>query len=246
MIYFAKHQNYSKEELIGKPHSIIRHPDNPKGVYETLWKTIRSGKTWSGKLKNLDKNKQSYYVNSTIIPIFDDDFTDEIVEYIGIRFLTTEEEMEKREFKKKVLQSIKDQKRKEQEYKFQIEELKNKPILNEQNVQALQQGNIDLQKKLEKKSSQILYFEDEVKTLRNKVNETTVTANKKIKSVFTLVSGLKLSNEKLTKNEQYLKDEQIKKQETIKKLQSELSVKDKKIEDLMDVINYYEKKLKAN
>ena len=51
---FCKTSEYSKEELIGKTHNLVRHPDNPKEVYKDLWNTIKNKKIeWSGVIKNL-------------------------------------------------------------------------------------------------------------------------------------------------------------------------------------------------
>ena len=50
---FAK---YSKDELIGKPHNILRHPDMPGVAFKDLWETINSGHTWSGIVKNSSKD----------------------------------------------------------------------------------------------------------------------------------------------------------------------------------------------
>ena len=80
---FCEISGYTKEELIGKNHNIIRHPDTPKEFFLELWKTISNKKTFKGILKNKKKNGQTYYVNSTIIPILDKN--NNIVEYIAIR-----------------------------------------------------------------------------------------------------------------------------------------------------------------
>ncbi len=81
---FVKISRYSKEELLGKNHNIIRHPDNPKSIFEDLWKTIEEKKQiWQGVIRNQDKNGKSYYVKTTIKPILDVD--NNIVEYIALR-----------------------------------------------------------------------------------------------------------------------------------------------------------------
>ncbi len=87
---FAKLSGYKVEELIGKPHSIVRHPDMPKEVFRDMWQTIQSKRVWQGKVKNRKKNGDSYYVKTTIKPILD--ASEQIVEYIAIRTdITTEE-----------------------------------------------------------------------------------------------------------------------------------------------------------
>lgn len=68
---FCKISGYSKEELIGKHHNIVRHPEMPKSIYQEMWKTIKSGKVWKGDIKNLRKDGTSYWVSTIIEPIFD-------------------------------------------------------------------------------------------------------------------------------------------------------------------------------
>jgi PAS domain-containing protein len=52
---FCRLSEYTKDELIGKPHSIVRHPDMPKEVFRELWETISAKKTWFGIMKNKKK-----------------------------------------------------------------------------------------------------------------------------------------------------------------------------------------------
>ncbi len=80
---FCDISGYSQEELIGKPHNIIRHPDTPSSVFKELWGTIKEGKCWQGIIKNRKKDGASYWVSTTIIPIKNK--KNEIKEYISIR-----------------------------------------------------------------------------------------------------------------------------------------------------------------
>lgn len=80
---FCDISGYAKEELIGKPHSLIRHPDMSKEAFKNLWDTISSGKSWSGEVKNRKKNGASYWVMAYIEPIFDTNNT--IIGYSAIR-----------------------------------------------------------------------------------------------------------------------------------------------------------------
>lgn len=85
---FAELSGYTKEELLGQPHNIIRHPDTPREVFVDLWETIRHKRAWKGILKNRSKDGQDYYVKSTIFGILDEH--GDIVEYIGLREDVTE------------------------------------------------------------------------------------------------------------------------------------------------------------
>ena len=67
---FIEISGYSKEELIGKPHSIIRHPDMPKAAFKELWDTIQTDNEWQGLVKNLRKDGRYYWVDTYIKPIY--------------------------------------------------------------------------------------------------------------------------------------------------------------------------------
>lgn len=80
---FCKTSGYSKAELIGKKHSIVRHKDMPVELYQALWKTLVSGKTWQGEIKNRRKDGSFYWVSTVISPDFDDHKN--IIGYTAIR-----------------------------------------------------------------------------------------------------------------------------------------------------------------
>ncbi len=84
---FCKISGYSKEELIGKPHNIVRHPDMPAEAFKTMWETIEQGTTWQGEVKNLKKDGGFYWVNATISPIVENNY---IVGYRSVRENITE------------------------------------------------------------------------------------------------------------------------------------------------------------
>ena len=85
---FCEVSGFSEDELIGKPHNIVRHPDMPKEVFKELWKTIKAKKIFKGIIKNRNKSGNFYYVASTIVPILNKD--DEIIEYLSLRYDITE------------------------------------------------------------------------------------------------------------------------------------------------------------
>jgi PAS domain S-box-containing protein len=85
---FCHISGYSKEELIGKNHRIIRHPDTPKSVFEEMWKYIKAKMVFKTNIKNRAKDGSAYYTYTTVLPILDENR--EIAEYIAIRFDTTQ------------------------------------------------------------------------------------------------------------------------------------------------------------
>jgi diguanylate cyclase (GGDEF)-like protein/PAS domain S-box-containing protein len=66
---FCEISGYTKEELIGKQHSIIRHPDTSLAIYNELWKYLLTGKSWSGEIKNIAKDGNCYWVLIYVNPI---------------------------------------------------------------------------------------------------------------------------------------------------------------------------------
>lgn len=65
---FCEISGYSREELLGQPHCILRHPDMPAAAFRDLWSTVLAGKTWHGYVKNLCKDGRFYWVYATVIP----------------------------------------------------------------------------------------------------------------------------------------------------------------------------------
>lgn len=85
---FCEISGYTRDELIGRCHNIIKSPDEATNLFHHLWKTIKENKeTWRGILKNRNKNGELYYVKATIEPILNDQ--GEIEEFIGLTTLIT-------------------------------------------------------------------------------------------------------------------------------------------------------------
>lgn len=84
---FCEVSGYSKEEALGKPHNILRHPETKSETFKELWETIQAKKVWKGILQNRGKNGD-YWVDIAILPILDE--KQNIVEYIAIRHEITQ------------------------------------------------------------------------------------------------------------------------------------------------------------
>ncbi|SFV54455.1 Aerotaxis sensor receptor protein [hydrothermal vent metagenome] len=89
---FCNIAGYTKQELTGKNHNIVRHPDMPKAAFKELWETIRSGKEWTGIVKNLRKDGLYYWVYSHITPVMNEE--GEITGYTAARRPATAAEIE--------------------------------------------------------------------------------------------------------------------------------------------------------
>lgn len=70
--YFVEVSGYTKEELIGAPQNILRHPDMPAAAFADLWATIKSGMPWTGMVKNRRKNGDYYWVLANVTPVVED------------------------------------------------------------------------------------------------------------------------------------------------------------------------------
>lgn len=65
---FIDMSGYTEDELIGAPHSILRHPDMPSAAFKELWDIVQKGEKWQGFVKNLRKDGGYYWVKATVIP----------------------------------------------------------------------------------------------------------------------------------------------------------------------------------
>ncbi len=79
---FVEISGFSREELVGKNHNVVRHPDMPEWAFADLWKTVKSGHPWRGLVKNRAKNGDFYWVRATVSPIADNGKT---VGYLSLR-----------------------------------------------------------------------------------------------------------------------------------------------------------------
>ncbi|MFT6507496.1 MAG: diguanylate cyclase (GGDEF)-like protein/PAS domain S-box-containing protein [Colwellia sp.] len=80
---FCEVSGYSKNELIGQSHSIVKHADTLQSTYQDLWSTIKQGNAWAGELKNQAKDGSFYWLDARIDPIRSK--TGDIYGYISIR-----------------------------------------------------------------------------------------------------------------------------------------------------------------
>lgn len=79
---FVEMSGYTREELIGQPHCILRHPDMPKAAFADLWACVQRGEQWHGYVKNLRKDGGHYWVYASVIPNVRDGVT---VGYTSVR-----------------------------------------------------------------------------------------------------------------------------------------------------------------
>ena len=89
---FAEISGYDMDEIIGQPHSIVRHPDMPAAMFKDLWATIQNKKQWNGVVKNLRKDRGFYWVKAIVSGVYKEG---QLVEYKSLRTpISYEEKLE--------------------------------------------------------------------------------------------------------------------------------------------------------
>ena len=88
---FCQIAEYSLDELMGKPHNMVRHKDMPKIAFKDLWETVKKGNIWTGYVKNATKNGGYYWVYATVYPF---ESCDGSMGYLSCRKKASTEEIE--------------------------------------------------------------------------------------------------------------------------------------------------------
>jgi aerotaxis receptor len=88
---FIEVSGYTKDELLGQPHNLIRHPDMPEEAFRDMWATIESGKPWSAPVKNRRKNGDYYWVMANATPLMQNG---QPVGYMSVRTEATREQIQ--------------------------------------------------------------------------------------------------------------------------------------------------------
>ncbi|MCB1165541.1 MAG: PAS domain-containing protein [Leptospiraceae bacterium] len=86
---FARISDFPVEEMVGKAHNIIRHPEVPPAVFQDLWETVQAGRTWNNVVKNRARNGNFYWVEATVSPVYE---KGAIAGYVSVRKAATEKQ----------------------------------------------------------------------------------------------------------------------------------------------------------
>jgi len=89
-LIFVKVSGYSREELIGSPHNLLRHPDMPPEAFADMWKSNQANKPWRGLVKNRRKDGRYYWVEANVTPLIENGKT---VGYVSFRYTATPEKI---------------------------------------------------------------------------------------------------------------------------------------------------------
>ena len=248
---FCEVAQYKESELVGQAHNIIRHPDMPKAAFKNMWDTIQAGNRWQGKVKNRAKDGSPYFVNATIFPQYD--LTGKnIIGYIAIRFLTTDDENEKREFKKKVIVNLQDSRKKQLELTNKNNKLELELKDSHQRINDLEKFILNLQSTLEdcqakniSKERQLNHYEKQMHNIDESYLEKMKTKKKEVEGRLGDINDLRHDKDLLIKKSNQLERDidELKVSLANSKLQDESQRK--RIRELKDVTEDLEKKLRA-
>jgi aerotaxis receptor len=88
---FIDASGFTREELLGQPHNLVRHPDMPPAAFEDLWRTIAAGSPWTGLVKNRRKDGRCYWVRANVTPLVEQG---KPVGYLSVRTAPSRAEVE--------------------------------------------------------------------------------------------------------------------------------------------------------
>jgi len=238
---FCKTSGYKKSEIIGQTHRIVKHPDMDEGVINHLWTEIQKGNIWEGKIQNISRNKKTYHTYASVIPLYDE-YDVDIIEFMWICFLTTQEEEEQNEFKKKVVKNVKETRRINLQARQTIDKLQTK-LTKYKHFDMIEYALEVEQKRTSKCKSQIKYYEKEVKTgekrfdlmsgeVHQRIDKANLISNKEKDKKDVAVLNLEVLTKELDAREADVKvlNEEIAKQiDMIEELQESIAVKESQL-----------------
>jgi CheY-like chemotaxis protein len=231
---------YTQEEIENLNFNDLIHPDIPKESIDKTWEFIREGKIWSGNTKFLGKNKEVFYLKNTIfkVKINSED------EYITIGFSTTKENNEKREFNKKVLKTIQEFNKKEFLYKKEITELTNKTKQLESYLPRLYQELEEQKEKTLSKNRQLEHYEMQMHNVDEKYYGHMTVKSKEVDDYSKVISSLRNEVLKQKEKNEAAQEEVLATKKELALLMETNNIKNRRINDLNDVIRSLESKLR--
>jgi len=87
---FVRASGFEREELLGKAHNLVRHPDMPEAAFGDLWTTLEQGQTWTGVVKNRRKNGDHYWVRANVTPVR---HNGAVIGYLSVRTVPSADEV---------------------------------------------------------------------------------------------------------------------------------------------------------
>lgn len=209
-----------------------------------MWDTIKSGHIWEGTIKNLNKNKETYFINTKIIPIMDD-AGKKVTEYISIRFLVTEEENLRRAQNRRFLEQITAYKKEISSLKKDKENIEAKINTINENTYYLKEKNISYENKIKNLLKQVAAYEQNNLELSKVELMMKQDKSKQFELINKEMLKLKTSNRNLLKELEILSKLIKDKDKQIDDLENKKIDYEKRIENLLDLVNNLQKEVKV-
>lgn len=231
---------YDFEELVSFDFFSLLHPDLSKEFIKKITDDLEKGQSYKGNIKYISKDKDTFYANTTIVPIKDNNEKTE--KYICVKFITTKEENERREFKKRILYDFQETKKVYKVAQDKINEL-NSQISKFENYEKKLYVLDKIQENNLKFANEIAILENRIKELDEKQTIFTKEVNAKIKAISESALNLKSYEVKSEQKIVGIKKDIKVREQIIEKIEKELDEKSTKIEDLQDVLKHRKEQL---
>ena len=228
------------EELVSFDFFSLLHPDLSKEFIKKITDDLENGQSYKGNLKYISKDNDTFYANTTIVPIKDNN--EKIEKYICVKFITTKEENERREFKKRILYDFQETKRVYKVSQDKINEL-TLQISKFENYEKKMYVLDKIQENNQRFAKEISLLESIIKELDEKQTVFTKEVNAKIKAISESALNLKKYEIKSEQKIVEIKKDIKVREQIIEKIEKELDEKSTKIEDLQDVLKHRKEQL---
>lgn len=231
---------YDFEELVSFDFFSLLHPDLSKEFIKKITDDLENGQSYKGNLKYISKDNDTFYANTTIVPIKDN--SEKIEKYICVKFITTKEENERKEFKKRILYDFQETKRVYKVSQDKINEL-TLQISKFENYEKKMYVLDKIQENNQRFAKEISLLESIIKELDEKQTVFTKEVNAKIKVISESALNLKKYEIKSEQKIVEIKKDIKVREQIIEKIEKELDEKSTKIEDLQDVLKHRKEQL---
>jgi PAS domain S-box-containing protein len=233
--FFCDISGFKEEELLGQTHDMIRLTQ--KEELKELETAMSKGEIWEGKIKNISKHQEEFYVYLTVIPEFN--LEEEIKGFTWIRFLVTDYELEQQIFGQKIQENINENRRINTKAREEIDLLINK--LN--SLQNIDSKLAEEKRKNNKYSEQYNYFKTEISKKEDKLKDLGLKAKDKLTLVMTTQKELSKKKDDILSSIDILMKDLEEKNQNIKTLVKELDDKKAILNSLYFEIEQKEREL---
>lgn len=229
---------YTNEEIETLNFDQIINPEVYKKDIDKTWEHLKKGKLWKGNTKFITKDKETFYLNCTIFKINNSE-----EEFITIAFLTTKENLAKRDFYRKVLQNVKETNKKEYKLKKMVKELNIKLDQQDKLLTTSTEMIFSLKEKAKQKERQLRHYELQGENLDKKYEKLLNSKKDEIKSYIENAKTEKKRADTLQKEKDLLEEELKKLREKFMNLEDDIKIKNKRINDLNELVSLSKNKV---